>query len=639
MKKTVLSMAMAILLTLGIKAQTYTSTPTVSGLSYPVAFAFTPDGRYLVTEKGGVIKIFNANGSLIGNFYNLTDSTFNNFERGLLGIEVDPDFNNNHYVYAYYNHRYPNNNSNNSQQKLRVVRFTENNNLGTNPTIILNLQPGYAIAGNHVGGNLHFRPSEPDKLYITIGELAVTSNAQLLTNPYGKFLRINKDGSIPTDNPFYDDGNPAAGNDDRIWSYGHRNPFDFCFSPINDSLYSSENGQNVWDEMNIVTKGKNYGWVTCEGDYLFNSSTNPCNIPNLVNPIETWGAPLPAVTGVMHYNGCLMPELQNHVLVADNDNGYIYNVELGNAPAYDVVLSRTLLLDVTDHLTTIRQGPDGYIYALQGGYVPSGSIFKIGPTNPPGEVTAVVDNIIPENEGCVGQPISLLALPDNDAQWYEFTLIGENSTYGAMADVQFNSITVNESGNYDLRLVVSNGCQNDTAFIAAYINVFNSPTYTLNSTDAVQGGSLGSAWLSNYSDVNSIQWLDANQTPISQNDTVQNLAAGTYYVIITNGLQTPACSVTDTVVISLLSSISELTAAGINLYPNPAHSQLYINLSKLNIKPQTALVYNSLGTLVYSQAINGQNLVELNTANLPTGMYYLQLSGGTKPYTTKWMKE
>lgn len=632
-------MALALLLMLGLKAQTYSSTATVSGLSYPVAFTFTPDGRYLVTEKGGIIKIFNANGSLIGNFYNLTDSTFNNFERGLLGIEVDPDFANNHYVYAYYNHRYPNTNSNNSQQKLRVVRFTENNNIGTNPTIILNITPGYALAGNHVGGNLHFRPSEPDKLYITIGELAVPSNAQLLTNPYGKFLRINKDGSIPTDNPFYDDGNPASGNDDRIWSYGHRNPFDFCFSTLNDSLYSSENGQNVWDEMNIVTHGKNYGWVTCEGDYLYNSTTNPCNIANLVNPIETWAAPLPAVTGIVHYTSCFMPELQNHILVADNDNGIIYNVELGNAPAYDTVLSRTQLLDVTDHLTTLRQGPDGYIYALQGGYVPSGSIFKIGPTNPPTTpVAQIIIGIVP-NESCVGNnPFILLAADNVGSVTYDYTLINGKNTYSVASANSNAAVTPMFAGVYDLQLIVNNGCQSDTDFVQGYLTVFDSPAYTLNSTDAVQGGSLGSAWLSNYSNVNGIQWLDANQNPISQNDTVQNLAAGTYYVVLTNGGQTPACTVTDTVVINLLSGINELTAAGINLYPNPAHSQLYIDLGKLNTKPQTALVYNSLGTLVYSQPINGQNIIELNTANLPTGMYYLQLSGGAKLYTTKWMK-
>src|SRR5690606_11212946 len=157
---------------------------------------------------------------------------------GVLGVALDPDFANNNFVYVYYNHDNP--------DKVRVMRFTMSGGAGINPLIILDLDDAFA-ANNHVGGNIHFRPSEPDKIYIALGERAVTANAQLLSNPWGKILRINSDGSIPTDNPFYDDGDPTNGNDDRIWSFGHRNPFDFTFAS-NDSLYSSENGQNEQDE-------------------------------------------------------------------------------------------------------------------------------------------------------------------------------------------------------------------------------------------------------------------------------------------------------------------------------------------------------------------------------------------------------
>jgi len=175
-------------------------------------------------------------------------------------------------------------------------------------------------------------------LYVTIGEIAVPANSQLLTNPFGKILRINKDGSVPGDNPYYDDGNPAIGNDDRIWEYGHRNAFDFTFSNINDSLYITENGQNNFDELNLGVKEKNYGWQTCEGNFLFGSTTNPCNVAGLTNPIWTWGAPVPSVTGVLHVNSPLFPELANHLLVADNNNGKIYDLTL-NAPAYSTVAS------------------------------------------------------------------------------------------------------------------------------------------------------------------------------------------------------------------------------------------------------------------------------------------------------------
>jgi hypothetical protein len=269
------------------------------------------------------------------------------------------------------------------------MRFTEVSNVGTNPTIILDIDLVFSPtpAGNHYGGNIHFRPSQPDKLYITIGDLAYQQGnpslnyANKLNKPFGKMLRINTNGTIPNDNPFYDDGNPATGNDDRIWSYGHRNSFDFCFNPVTDSMYASENGWNGWDEFNVIHKGGDYGWATCEGDFVYNTST-PCT--GFINPVTTWGTPLPAVTGTMYYTSSVMPEFTNHILVGDNDNGIIYDLTMGNAPAYDVVTSKAAFADVVASpagLTTLKQGADGCIYAMKGGYTTTGTIFKICPVS------------------------------------------------------------------------------------------------------------------------------------------------------------------------------------------------------------------------------------------------------------------
>lgn len=635
MKKRVLFTLLVCLSGL-LKAQ-YTTTNLITNLSNPVAFTFTPDGRILVTLKAGTIKIFNANGTAIGDFYNLTDSTYNNFERGLLGIEVDPDFATNHYVYAYYNHRYPNNSGGTASQQMRVVRFTEVNNVGTNPTVILALSPG-TIAGNHVGGNLRFRPSEPNKLYVSIGEIAVPANAQLLTNPYGKFLRINKDGSIPTDNPFYDDGNPAVGNDDRIWSYGMRNSFDFCFSPVNDSLYSTENGANTWDELNIITRGKNYGWSPCEGFYQQGSTTNLCNNANYTAPIEDWPSPLPAVTGVVHYNGCIMPELTNHLIVGDNDNGRIYNIELGNAPAYTTVVSTTQILDL-DGLTTLKQGADGYIYALNGGYAPAGKLYRIGPTNPPTPpVAQIIIGIVP-NEGCANSPFTLLSSSGAGILSYDFTLTNGNNTYSVASSNPNADVTPLVAGVYDLQLIVNNGCQSDTDFVQGYLTVFDEPQFTLNVEDAVDGGALGSAWLSNATNVNAIQWYDDLLTPLSTNDTIFNLSPGTYYVDVTNGAQTAACSVRDTVVVDLLNSIGEKVVQPVKTYPNPATGRLFIDLKNVQQQTLSAQVYNAMGALVLSQGINGKTIAELNIEALPAGIYYLLVVGQTQRYAAKWVKQ
>ncbi len=392
--------------TSSLLAQVYTTTNICTGLQYSVAFDFTGDGRIFLTQKGdgsipsvpgsAIIKAYTNAGTLLGTFYDLSDSVNSDFERGLLGIACDPDFATNHFVYVYYNHRATANGS----ERIRIVRFTEVSNVGTNPQIIFDLDiTSYNIPGNHVGGNIHFRPSDPNHIYFTIGDLAYNQTtagnyAQMLTLPFGKFLRIGKDpvpaGSniygvgafnvnVPTDNPFYDDGNPQVGNCDIIWSYGHRNAFDFCFSTVSDSLYSSENGLNTWDEVNQIHKGSNYGWNTCEGNWANSSTSTPCALAGSVLPIEEWGSPVPAVTGILYYSSSVMPEFDNHLLVADNSSARIYDLTLGNAPAYNTLISRTQWQNLNGGLTTMKQGPEGCIYAMKGGYTTSGLIYKICP--------------------------------------------------------------------------------------------------------------------------------------------------------------------------------------------------------------------------------------------------------------------
>lgn len=370
------------------QAQNYSTSTSVSGLQYPVAFEVAPDGRFFITEKGdgstsnpsqkSRIQVYSASGTFTNTFYNLSDSVNSGGERGVLGIALDPGFATNHYVYVYYNHR------RNGDERIRLVRFTEAANTGTNPTLIFDLDVADNMTGNHVGGNLHFRPGEPGKIYFALGDIGsnqtnpTVNYANKLTNPYGKILRINKDGSIPTDNPYYDDGNPLTGNCDWIWSYGHRNPFDFCFGS-NDSLYCSENGLTSWDEVNLVRKGAYYGWAECEGYYMNSSTTATCNVSGAVPPIADWGPP-PAVTGILFYSGTAWTALSNHLMVADYNTGRIHDCVLGNAPHYNVVSSKSVLGDFSSGgLTTLKQSADGCIYAMEGGYTTNGKIYKICP--------------------------------------------------------------------------------------------------------------------------------------------------------------------------------------------------------------------------------------------------------------------
>jgi glucose/arabinose dehydrogenase len=352
----------------------YTTTQVITGINQPVCMAIAPDDRIFVTLRGGsqdpatdaTVEVYDGQGNYIADLWNFTDSTELFFERGILGVALDPDFSNNHYVYVFYNHLSP--------TQIRVVRLTETNGVGSNPTIILAIDDPHT-AGNHTGGNIHFRPSEPNQLYVTIGDRATSSNSQLLTNPFGKILRINSDGTIPTDNPFYDDGNPNTSNDDRIWAYGLRNSFDFTFSTVNDSLYSSENGWNTQDEVNQIHKGGNYGWPDCEG------FTGTCTDPSFIAPMDVWNSPLPAVTGIIVYESNVMPAFTGHMFVGDYDNGAITDFTLTNAPANDQVTNRQTAPWSFTGITDMAVGNEGCIYVLEGGYTPNGSISKICPDN------------------------------------------------------------------------------------------------------------------------------------------------------------------------------------------------------------------------------------------------------------------
>ncbi|MFN6038248.1 MAG: PQQ-dependent sugar dehydrogenase, partial [Bacteroidota bacterium] len=130
-----------------------------------------------------------------------------------------------------------------------------------------------------------------------------------------------------------------------------------------------------------IHKGKNYGWNTCEGFYNQGSTSVNCSLAGSELPIEDWAAPLPAITGILHYSGTAFSTLTNHLLVSDNDFGRIYDITLGNAPAYDQFISRTQWADFTTSggLTTLMQGSDECIYAMKGGYTTAGAIYRICP--------------------------------------------------------------------------------------------------------------------------------------------------------------------------------------------------------------------------------------------------------------------
>lgn len=237
----------------------------ITGLSSATAFAQAPDGRLFVAQQGGALRVVK-NGVLQATPFH-TFAVDSAGERGLLGVAFHPDFASNGWVYVYYT-------TASGGTHNRVSRLVAS---GANPDVsdgsdtqLVNL-PGLSSATNHNGGALHF--GLDGRLYVAVGDNASGARAQDLADPFGKMLRFNDDGSIPTDNPFY---GQQTGLARAVWAYGLRNPFTFAVQPGTGRIHINDVGQNTWEEVNVGAPGANYGWPGSEGpDNVSGGLTGP----------------------------------------------------------------------------------------------------------------------------------------------------------------------------------------------------------------------------------------------------------------------------------------------------------------------------------------------------------------------------
>jgi glucose/arabinose dehydrogenase len=296
----------------------FVRTTVVSGLSAPTAMAFTPNGRLFVTEQGGTVRVVSHGHLLSRPFLRL--SVDSNGERGLLGIAFDPHFARNRFVYVYYT--VPTAPIHN-----RVSRFTADGNVAVpgSQKPILDLD-ALSSATNHNGGAIHF--GSDGKLYVAVGENANGANSQTLSNRLGKMLRINRDGSIPTDNPFY---HQAQGANRAIWAMGLRNPFTFAFQRTTGRMFIDDVGQSAWEEINVGRAGANYGWQLCEGSSGCPAGTT---LPYFAYPHS---GPQPsgcAITGGTFYNPkhrSFPRRFVGDYFFSDLCSGWIYKIETTGA--------------------------------------------------------------------------------------------------------------------------------------------------------------------------------------------------------------------------------------------------------------------------------------------------------------------
>jgi len=219
-------------------------------MSSPTAFAQAPDGRIFVCEQTGKLRVIK-NGVLLATAFH-TFSVDSSGERGLLGVAFDPAFASNGFVYVY--HTVP------SPAHNRITRLVAAGDVSTGTETVIADLPNLSSATNHNGGAMHF--GSDGKLYVGVGDNANSAQSPDLNLVFGKMLRFNADGSIPSDNPFC---NTAGTQKCAIWARGLRNPFTFAVQPGTGRMHVNDVGQDTWEEINLGVAGANYGWPSTEG--------------------------------------------------------------------------------------------------------------------------------------------------------------------------------------------------------------------------------------------------------------------------------------------------------------------------------------------------------------------------------------
>jgi glucose/arabinose dehydrogenase len=331
----------------------FQETRVAAGLSSPTAMAFAPDGRLFICQQGGQLRVFK-NGALLPTPF-VSLNVDSSGERGLLGVAFDPNFAVNQWVYVYYT-------VNTTPRRNRISRFTANGDVALNGSelVILELDDLNAFL-NHNGGAIHFGPD--GKLYAAVGENNVPSNSQSLSNLLGKILRINSDGSIPTDNPWY---LTATGVNRAIWALGLRNPFTFAFDPASGRMLINDVGQSSWEEVNDGIAGSNYGWPATEG---------PTPDPQYRSPIHAYGHGTSltqgcAITGAAFYSPLVSQYPAAYLgryFFADLCSGWIRSLDPATAATSIFAVGISFPVD-------IQLGTDGFLYYLARG---SGSVHRV----------------------------------------------------------------------------------------------------------------------------------------------------------------------------------------------------------------------------------------------------------------------
>lgn len=318
------------------------------GLVHPWGMAFLPDGRMLVTERPGRLRVVSESGDVSEPVAG-TPAVFAEGQGGLLDVALDPDFSENRLVWL----SYAEPGEGGASTALGRGRLNAEANRIEEFEVIFRQRP--KVSGpNHFGGRIAF--TNDGQLFLTLGERFKFAPAQDLSNHLGALVRIARDGSVPKDNPFV--GKEKA--EPAIWSYGHRNVEAAAVHPKTGALWIAEMGPLGGDELNVPVAGGNYGWpvVSWGKHYDGEDIPDPTERPEFKDAVKVW-TPVISPSGMTFYSGPMFPDWQGSMLIGSLSRQGIVRLGLDG----EKVASEEII-PLTARIRDVAEGPDGAIYAL-----------------------------------------------------------------------------------------------------------------------------------------------------------------------------------------------------------------------------------------------------------------------------------
>ena len=331
----------------------YRVVPVSDGLQNPWSIAFLPGGDILVTERPGRLRVIRE-GMLLPDAIPGVPEVFARGQGGLMDVQPHPDFASNGLIYITYSKPY----TDLEGARTVLIRGTFQNDALTNVEELFSAQ---AVGGGHYGSRIAFDGN--GYVFITAGDRQVPSRgdlyahpAQDLSNHHGVVVRLHDDGRIPADNPFVG----TEGALGEIWSYGHRNPQGLAFHPMTGELWANEHGPQGGDELNVVLRGRNYGWpvIGYGVNYGSGSTIHEGTLKEGMESPKHFWVPSIATSGLMIYTGDKFPAWRGNIFVGGLGGEQLSRLTIDG----HTILNEETLFQRMGRIRDVRQGPDGYIY-------------------------------------------------------------------------------------------------------------------------------------------------------------------------------------------------------------------------------------------------------------------------------------